>query len=118
AEPGGPVEHEFLAAMLAEIGRRLSDALPVDAVYLSNHGAMTSTGELDADGLLYRLVRELVGPAVPIVATVDLHANISDDMVAQADLIVAYRTNPHVDQQARGEEAAQLLGALLDGVRF
>jgi microcystin degradation protein MlrC len=118
AEPGGPVEHEALEAMLAAIRRRLSDALPVDAVYLSNHGAMTSTQELDADGLLYRLVRELVGPAVPMVATVDLHANLSDDMVALADLIVAYRTNPHVDQEARGAEAAQLIAALLGGARF
>jgi microcystin degradation protein MlrC len=82
SEPGGPVEHDFLALMLAEIGQRLSAALPVDAVYISNHGAMTSTQALDADGLLYRLVRELVGPAVPIVATVDLHATLSDDMVA------------------------------------
>ena len=118
AEPGGPVEHGFLETMLAGIRQRLSAALPVDGVYISNHGAMTSTQLFDADTLVFRVVRELVGPAVPIVATLDLHANVSDDMVALADLIVAYRTNPHVDQRERGAEAAQLLGALLGGARF
>src|SRR5215471_10449724 len=81
AEPGGPVEHAFLETMLRDIRERLKAALPVDAVYLCNHGAMTSTELFEADGLLYRVVRELVGPRVPIVATVDLHANLSDDMV-------------------------------------
>jgi microcystin degradation protein MlrC len=118
AEPGGPVEHHAFETMLAEIRRRLSAELPVDAVYISNHGAMTSTEELDADGRLYRLVRELVGAKVPIVATLDLHANISDDMVACADLLVAYRTNPHVDQAARGAEAAQRLAEMIGGARF
>ncbi len=118
AEPGGPVEHEVLAAMLDTITTQLAAALPVDAVYISNHGAMTSTGEPEADGLLFRRVRELVGPAVPVVATLDLHANLSDDMVAAADLIVAYRTNPHVDQRERGAEAAARLAELLGGARY
>ena len=118
SEPGGPVEHEFLETMLRDIRQRLVDAGPVDAVYLCNHGAMTSTDVLDADGMLYRLVRDLVGRRVPIVATVDLHANLSDDMVAAADLIVAYRTNPHVDQHERGAEAAAALAELLGGARY
>jgi microcystin degradation protein MlrC len=118
AEPGGPVEHEALIAMLAGIKQRLAAALPVDAVYISNHGAMTSTKAADADGMLFRLVRELVGPTVPIVATVDLHANLSDEAVRLVDLMVAYRTNPHVDQRERGAEAAHLTAALLGGARF
>jgi microcystin degradation protein MlrC len=118
AEPGGPVEQGFLDAMLGEIRQRLTAALPVDGVYISNHGAMTSIDSFDPDGVLYRLVRDLVGPAVPIVATVDLHANLSDDMVEAADLIIAYRTNPHVDQLERGAEAARAMADLLGGQRY
>jgi microcystin degradation protein MlrC len=118
AEPGGPVEHDVLEAMLDDIVRRLEDALPVDAVYISNHGAMTSTGEPAADGAIFRAVRALVGPWVPIVATLDLHANLSDDMVEAADLIIAYRTNPHVDQRERGAEAAAAVADLLAGARY
>ena len=118
AEPGGPVEHAVLETMLGEIRRRLGEASPVDAVYISNHGAMTSTGDAEPDATIFRMVRETVGPKAPIVATLDLHANVSDAMVAAADLIVAYRTNPHVDQRERGTEAATALAELIGGTRY
>ena len=117
AEPGGPIDHGFFLRLLAEMDRRLKAAGKVDAVYISNHGGMTSTGTPDPDGLLYKMVRNAVGPDVPVVATVDLHANISDLMVDSVDVLVSYRTNPHVDQRERGAEAALLLAELLDGVK-
>ena len=64
---------------------------------------------LDADGHWLTQVREHVGPDVPIVGTLDPHANLSDQMIAACDALIAYRTNPHVDQRERGEEAARLL---------
>jgi len=115
AEPGGPVDGAFFQATLAEMRKRLAAAGPLDAVYISNHGGMTSTGGPDPDGELYAMVRTAVGRKIPVVATVDLHANISERMVANVDALVSYRTNPHMDQAERAEDAARLLREFLGG---
>jgi microcystin degradation protein MlrC len=117
AEPGGPVEAGFFHRTLAAMRARLAAAGKLDAVYISNHGGMVSTGGPDPDGELYAMVRETVGPRVPMVATVDLHANISERMVANVDALVSYRTNPHVDQEARAADAARLLHKFMNGAR-
>lgn len=114
AEPGGPIEQEFFDACLAKIEGMLRQAGPVDAVYISNHGAMTATETFDPDGTLYQTVRRCVGP-VPIAASVDLHAAISDAMIDAVDAFVSYRTNPHVDQRERGAECARHLAELMAG---
>ncbi len=117
AEPGGPIDHSFFQRLLADMERRLAAAGRLDGVYISNHGGMTSSSDPDPDGLLYEAVRRLVGPAVPIVVTVDLHANVSDRMIENCDALISYRTNPHVDQEARGAEAAAVLAELLGGTK-
>ncbi|MGH8707105.1 MAG: M81 family metallopeptidase [Burkholderiales bacterium] len=117
AEPGGPVEAGFFQQTLAAMRRRLAAAGGLDAVYISNHGGMVSTDGPDPDGELYAMVRETVGPRVAVVATVDLHANISERMVANVDALVSYRTNPHVDQEARAADAARLLHRFMSGTR-
>ncbi len=117
-EPGGPADHAFVEETLARMRSLLSVSGPLDGVYVSNHGAMVSTMSTDPDGALYELARAAVGPDCPVVATVDLHANISERMVACADAIISYRTNPHVDRRKRGAEAALLLRRLLAGERF
>ena len=61
------------------------------------------------------MVRGVVGPAVPVVATVDLHANISERMVQNVDALVSYRTNPHMDQAERARDAARLLLGFVNG---
>lgn len=114
AEPGGPIEQEFFDACLTKIEAMLRLAGPVDGVYISNHGAMTATETFDPDGELYALVRRCVGPA-PVVASVDLHANISGAMIDAVDAFVCYRTNPHVDQRERGAECARHLVEMMDG---
>jgi microcystin degradation protein MlrC len=114
-EPGGPVDEAFFQATLAEMRRRLAAAGKLDAVYISNHGGMISTGGPDPDGELYAMVRAAVGPRVPVVATVDLHANISERMVENVDALVSYRTNPHMDQAERAVDAARLLRGFLKG---
>ena len=116
-EAGGPLDHGFYTQTLAEMRRRLEAAGPLDAVYICNHGAMTTTETKDPDGEIFAMVREVVGAGTPIIATLDLHGNVSDRMVDSVDAIVAYRTNPHVDMLARGHEAAGLLLELLDGLR-
>ena len=113
AEPGGAVDERFFQATLGEMRARLAAAGEVDAVYISNHGAMVSSAGPDPDGELYAMVRNQVGPKKPLVATVDLHANISERMVANVDALVSYRTNPHVDQAERAADAARLLAYFL-----
>jgi microcystin degradation protein MlrC len=111
--PHGPVEEAVFEEYAEAIVRGLSE--PVDAVYLCHHGAMVATHLDDPDGELARRVRAAVGPDVPIIQTLDLHANISDMMCHSADVIVGYRTNPHVDFIERGEEAAFTLRRILAG---
>jgi microcystin degradation protein MlrC len=115
AEPGGPVDEGFFQRILAAMRKGLAAADGIDAVYISNHGGMVSTGGPDPDGELYEMVRAAVGRAVPVVATVDLHANISERMVQNVDALVSYRTNPHMDQQERAVDAARLLRRFLTG---
>jgi len=117
-EPGGPADHAFIEATLQEMRRRLAAVGPVDAVYLTNHGAMTTTAGSDPDGAFYAMARDVVGPDVPVVATIDLHANISERMVEAADAIISYQTNPHVDQRERAVDAARLIRRLLAGERL
>jgi microcystin degradation protein MlrC len=117
AEPGGPVDEEFFGRTLKAMRYRLTAAGHVDAVYISNHGGMTATHGPDPDGELYAMVRTAVGPKVPVVATVDLHANISERMIESVDALVSYRTNPHMDQAERAIDAARLLNGFLDGTK-
>lgn len=114
-EPGGPVDHGFFVRTVDAMIDALAKAGPVDAVYLSNHGAMTSTESHDPDGEMTARVRDAIGPDATIVLTLDLHANISERLVDAADLIIGYQTNPHVDMLERGEEAAQALRTILAG---
>ena len=114
SHPHGPVEEAVFEEYAEAIVKALSE--PVDAVYLCHHGAMVATHLDDPDGELARRVRTAVGPDVPIIQTLDLHANISDTMCDNADLIIGYRTNPHVDFIERGEEAAFTLRRILAGL--
>ncbi len=115
-EPNGPVEHAFFVELLDTIRRRLTAALPVDAVYICAHGAGLTTEDDDPDGALFVMVREIVGPDVPIAATLDLHANVSDRMVRSIDAFIGYRTNPHLDMRERGIEAAGAIREMLAGL--
>ena len=80
-----------------------------DAVYLDLHGAAVATHVDDTEGELLARIRRVVGPEMPIVASLDLHANVTLRMLAQADAMVSYRSYPHVDMAATGELAAELL---------
>jgi microcystin degradation protein MlrC len=116
-EPNGPVEHGFFVELVDTIERRLTAALPVDAVYICSHGAGLTTEEDDPDGLLFERVRRIVGPDVPIAATLDLHANVSERMVRSIDAFIGYRTNPHLDMRERGAEAAAAIREMLAGLK-
>ncbi len=113
--PGGRVTREAFDMLRGEILSGIAATLPVDGVLLVLHGAMVLSDWDDAEGLLLQDVRELVGPDVPIVAPLDLHTNLSDDMIAHADALVGYREYPHTDMAEAGERALNLLVKTIRG---
>lgn len=113
--PAGKVTREAYETLLAELLTGIERAQPLDGVLLSLHGAMVAEHVSDGDGELLRRLRALIGSRVPIVAVLDLHANISPLMVQQVDLLLGYHTYPHVDQREQGQQAGRLLGRLLRG---
>jgi microcystin degradation protein MlrC len=113
AWPSGPATRDTIAGIFAEMLDALRAALPVDAVYLALHGAMVADGMPDVEGSLLEQVRRLVGPTVPVVASLDLHTNITRKMVDHADCLVIYHTAPHIDVFETGGRAAKVLGRLL-----
>ncbi len=117
SEPNGAVDQGFFEATVEEICRRLDDAGPLDGVYVVSHGAMRAVDEVDPDGFLYGRIRDIVGIDIPLIATLDLHANVSQAMVDHADLLIAYLTNPHVDQRERATEAARAMDEMFAGMR-
>ncbi|MDR3531181.1 MAG: M81 family metallopeptidase [Rhodopila sp.] len=117
AEPNGPVEQAFFDRLMQRWEKDLIDAGQLDGVYLVLHGAGLTTGDHDPEATLLALVRRIVGPDVPVVATFDLHANVSDADVTLLNGFIGYRTNPHLDMRERGAEAAVLLRRLLAGTR-
>jgi microcystin degradation protein MlrC len=118
APPGGPIEQDLFLEICDRVRKRLAASLPVDAVYIPSHGASSAVADEDSDGTLLALVRQVVGPAVPIVVSHDLHCNVSERLVQACDALVVYRTNPHVDQRERAAESADLLRELLAGTRM
>ncbi len=114
--PSGPIDGSFFRETLSRMREGLRAASPLDAVYVCNHGAMVGTDDLDPDGTMLRMIRDVVGPGCRIIVNLDLHGNISAEMVNHSDLIVGYRTNPHVDQIERGEEAAIAIRLMMAGL--
>ena len=111
---GGLVTADAYERIAGEMIGRLSEALPVDAVYLDLHGAMVSAPFEDGEGELLRRVRATVGPNVPIVISLDYHSNVTPEMVENCDGLVAYRTYPHVDRVETGQFAARALTLVLE----
>jgi microcystin degradation protein MlrC len=88
----------------------------VDAVYLDLHGAMVSESHDDGEGEVLRRVREVVGANAPIVVSLDLHANVSPQMLDLADVLIAYRKYPHTDMAETGDRVAHYLRMRMDGL--
>ena len=117
AGAAGPLDHQMYLEIKEEMRQGLEAAMPLDGVYFAEHGASISTGAPSPAGELYAMARAIVGPKVPIVSILDLHAMVSDEMVEMTDYISAYLTNPHVDQVARGQECARAMRDLLAGLK-
>lgn len=115
AGPGGPLTAACYAQLKGELLERLAASLPVDGVLLPLHGAAAADGTGDLEGEIIQAVREIVGAKVPVVATLDLHAHITDEMVAHADALLAWETYPHADAYSTGQRGAQMLVDMLAG---
>lgn len=118
AYPSGIIQRdafEHLAGLLIE---RIQKELPADGLLLDLHGAMVTEDHPDAEAEILRRVRELAGPDFPVIVTLDLHANISEDLARRSTCIIGFDTYPHVDMGDRGLEAARLMNRVVrDGVR-
>src|SRR5688500_6280809 len=113
AWPSGRATAETYDWLREELLVALERALPVDGILLALHGAMAADEHPDVEGEILGAVRGLVGPSVPIVATLDLHANVTRAMAAAADALVLYHTTPHVDVLETGQRGAAVLRRLL-----
>lgn len=118
AWPSGTATEATWQWLATELLESLQVALPVDGIFLALHGAMSADGHPDVEGDLLAKIRELVGTSIPIVVTLDLHANITQAMVQHADAIVLYHTAPHIDVFETGERGAEVLRRILvEGAR-
>ncbi|HKY94654.1 MAG TPA: M81 family metallopeptidase, partial [Kiloniellales bacterium] len=117
ATPSNVVTEEAYETIVAMLIEALSALRGLDAVYLDLHGAMVTEHLEDGEGELLRRVRTVVGRELPVVCSLDLHANVTPQMVELADGLVVFRTYPHVDMAASGKRAFVFLRDLLDGRR-
>ncbi|HVS34067.1 MAG TPA: M81 family metallopeptidase [Gemmataceae bacterium] len=117
AWPGGTATADCFAWLCDELIGALRQALPVDGVLLALHGSLAADGAPDVEGEILEAYRSLIGPRVPLVATLDLHANVTERMVRAADALVLYHTIPHIDVVETGERGAAVLRRILDGTR-
>ena len=104
------LSRDFLAAIQHAVAEQA-----IDGVYFCMHGAMASVSELDPEGYLLQETRKIIGEAIPLVVSLDLHGILTNRMLQHSDAIVAYHTYPHVDFYQTGERAAKLLLKIMQG---
>jgi microcystin degradation protein MlrC len=115
AQPSGLVESSAFNWLLDNLVARVKNAQGIDGVLLHLHGAMAAEDCDDPEGKILETLREVVGESVPIVSTLDMHANITETMVAKANVLIGYDTYPHIDGYERGVEAANVIARILRG---
>lgn len=115
ATPSGTVTAEAYETIVGELLDSLRYAGELDGLLLALHGAMVAEEYPQADGETVRRVRELMGPDFPIVVTHDYHGNVPESLVQDANALIIYKTNPHIDQRERGMQAAELLARTIRG---
>ena len=113
ASPSAHVTEDAYERIVKVMVEGIRTAGPLDAVYLDLHGAMVTEHLDDGEGEILARVRKAIGNDLPLVVSLDLHANVTPEMVAHADALIAYRTYPHVDMADTGRAAADHLALLL-----
>ena len=115
AVPYGPITTDTFKKLLKMMHAEVARAGRLDGILVAPHGATVCESIRDADGYWLAKLRAQVGRQTPIIGTLDAHANLSQLMVDSTNALVAYRTNPHLDQRDRGIEAAVLLARTIGG---
>ncbi|MFC5449924.1 M81 family metallopeptidase [Paenibacillus aestuarii] len=115
AYPSGMITKETYEDIKQTLLSAIQQEGPIDAVCLALHGAGVAEGAVDLEGELLKAVRNLVGPLIPIVVTLDLHGNLTDTMVEHADAMLGVHLYPHVDCYERGLEAVELIHQIVTG---
>jgi microcystin degradation protein MlrC len=115
AVPYGAITAEAFDKLLETMFAELDSAGQLDGILVAPHGATVSDEHPDADGFWLAELRKRVGESRPLIGTLDAHANLSPLMVESTNALIAYRSNPHLDQRARGIDAAKLMARTLRG---
>jgi microcystin degradation protein MlrC len=113
--PSGIVTDDAFEAILGQILLAAETRGPFDGVLLHLHGAMVTDSHEDAEGEVLARLRCRLGSEVPIIATLDLHANVTQQMAQNANALIAFRTYPHIDMYERAWQAAELLDRPIRG---
>jgi microcystin degradation protein MlrC len=115
ATPSGKVTREAFDTVTGHILEAIETRGPFDAVLLQLHGAMVAEHHEDGESAVLSLIRERIGRDVPIGVTHDLHANVTDLTGDLADVLVSYRTYPHIDMHETATKCAALVARMLEG---
>jgi microcystin degradation protein MlrC len=113
ASPSAHVTRDAFERIVKEMIDGIANAGKLDAVYLDLHGAMVTEHLDDGEGEILARVRRVIGKDLPLVVSLDLHANVTPEMIEHADALIAYRTYPHVDMADTGRACARHLALLL-----
>lgn len=111
---GGRVEAATTRAFVSALLDRIAALPPVDGIYLALHGAFVSQDSLDVEGEVLRAIRAL-RPGIPVAVSCDLHAHVTDDMLAHCDVLTGYRHYPHDDTHETGRRALAMLREIAGG---
>ncbi len=113
ASPSAHVTTDAFERIVTVMIDGIAAAGRLDGLYLDLHGAMVTEHLDDGEGEILARVRKVIGKEVPVVASLDLHANVTPEMVEHADALIAYRKYPHVDMADTGRASAKHLALLL-----
>ncbi len=115
ATPGGPLTRDAYETLTGDLLDAIRGAGPLDGLLLALHGAMAAEDTPSADSDTLRRIRGVIGPDLPLILSLDMHANVAPPMTALPTATIAYRTYPHVDQRERGAECAALMARVVRG---
>lgn len=115
ATPGGPLTKKAYDRILRDLLELLSLSLPIDGLLVALHGAMVSEDYFSADTETLKRIRSVIGKKLPLVMSLDMHANVTPEMIELTSATIAYRSYPHIDQRERGRECAHLIAQMIRG---
>lgn len=115
ASPCGMVKEDVYNFVVENVTEAILKNSPLDGILLDFHGAMVAEGHTDGEGDLLEIIRNMVGFEIPVVASLDLHANVTEKMARLATALVPYEHYPHIDTYETGYVAAKILEETLDG---